>query len=78
MWGLPGQDPPVRPTFETLQRVRLARIEQADERAAGRAGTTVSGGRAVTLALGQPFRSWRTKPRLVVDCDFSEPKGGKR
>lgn len=59
--------------------MRLARIEQADDRAAGRAGTTVTGGRNVPLALGQPFRSWRTQPRLVVDCDFSQRngKGGK-
>ncbi|MGC2855985.1 hypothetical protein ACM64Y_10965 [Novispirillum sp. DQ9] len=68
----------MRSSFEDLQRVRLARIEQSDDRAAGRSGTTVTGGRSVTLALGQPFRSWRTQPRLVVECDFSERKGGKR
>lgn len=68
----------MRSTFEAFQRIRLARIEQADDHAAGRTGATVTGGRKVTLALGQPFRSWRTRPRLVVECDFSQKKGGKR
>jgi hypothetical protein len=64
-------------SFEDLQRIRVARIEQADEHAVGRVGTTVTGGAAVTLALGQAFRSWRTQPRLVVECDFSARKGEK-
>lgn len=63
----------MRPSFSDLNRIVLARCEQRDEKAAGRSGETVTGGKKVRLSHGVRFQKADQGPRLVVTCDLTPP-----
>jgi hypothetical protein len=64
----------MRPSFSDLDRIVLARCEQRDAHAAGRAGETVTAGKKVSLSHGVRFQKADQGPRLVVTCDLTPPR----